>query len=185
MSGPQKAVKKVTVAPNDVREVPAEPTPSVNAEGGVIKNVGKSSGDTVTIACKMPHGMWLRVFDMVTDREPVMGGGTREFKRAQERPERVRINGNALLHGVMPEYVVASGFAFTSGVPREFWDLWLEQNKASDIVRNGLIFAANSEQGAKSMAKERVGLKSGLERLNRDNPVPKIVRQGKDEREVA
>lgn len=38
---------------------------------------------SVTVGCKLPHGLTMRVFDMVETQEPVMGGGFRAVKVAQ------------------------------------------------------------------------------------------------------
>ena len=51
----------------------------------------------------------------------------------------------------------------TPGVPREHWEAWLEQNRNSDLVRNGLVLAADAEDGARGQARERTALRSGLE----------------------
>lgn len=128
--------------------------------------MAEKSTSTVTVACKLPHGMILRVFDMVEKDEAVMGGGFRTAKVAQERAARVMINGNAHPQNEAPRSQIAAGFALTHNVNKEFWEQWLSQNKDSDVVANGLIFAHGSESSAVAESKDKVAVRSGLERLD-------------------
>lgn len=128
-----------------------------------------AAGETVTVACKLPNGIKLRIFDMVKKDMPVMGGGMREVPEAVEvQGQSFIINGNTHPQNAAPRCLIVGGFALTSNVPKELWDRWLEQNKESDIVRNGLIFAHAKDQdaSARAQAKERAALRSGLERLD-------------------
>ena len=137
---------------------------------------------TVTVACKLPNGLILRVFDMVDRDEPVMGGGMRKVKVAQERPAQVTIKGNAHPQNAAPRAPIIGGFALTQGVDKEFWDLWLAQNKDSDVVRNRLIFAhentAKTEDAAR--AKDNAKNRSGFERLN-PHALPKGIEPGSED----
>jgi hypothetical protein len=121
---------------------------------------------TVTVACKLPHGMTLRVFDMVESQEPVMGGGFRAVKVAQERPERVTLKGFAHPQNRAPSTQIIEGFALTYGVDAEFWNAWKTQNAQSDVVKNGLIFAHEKPVNTEAEAKDKKSLRSGLERLD-------------------
>lgn len=120
----------------------------------------------VTIACKLPHGLTMRVFNMAEASEPVMGGGSRTVKRAVELPERVTINGWSHPQNAAPHAPIHGGYALTHGVDKDFWEKWLSQNKDSDIVVNKLIFAHEKEASAVSEAKEKAEVRSGLERLD-------------------
>lgn len=120
----------------------------------------------VTIACKLPHGLTMRIFDMAEASEPVMGGGSRTVKRAVELPARVTINGWSHPQNSAPHATMSGGYALTNGVDKDFWDKWLAQNKDSDIVVNKLIFAHEKEGSASAQAKEQAEIRSGLERIN-------------------
>jgi hypothetical protein len=121
---------------------------------------------TVTAACKLPHGLTLRVFDMVETQEAVMGGGFRPVKMARELPTRITLKGVSHAQNAAPNAPMISGFALTHGVPKEFWDLWLAQNKDTDVVKNGLVFAHEKDGSTAAEAKEKEKVRSGLERLD-------------------
>jgi hypothetical protein len=123
---------------------------------------------TVTVACKMPNGYKMRVFNMVDFDEPVMGGGVKTRKRAELDTKYgvVVLNGFAHEKGKAPSSELIGGFGLTSGVDAQFFARWLEQNKDSAIVRNGLIFAAKSTEDVKAQAREQKKLQSGLQPLS-------------------
>lgn len=129
----------------------------------------------VTVALKHPNGIILRLFEMVETQEPVMGGGFRTFKLARQKGPQVRINGNAHPQDKAPLQPLAgnTGFALTYGIDKAFWDEWLAQNKDTDLVKNGLIFAHEKESNTTAQAKAHASLKSGLERMDPDN-LPKL-----------
>ena len=66
-----------------------------------------------------------------------------------------------------PETV--AGAALTHGVDKAFWDRWLDENKTSPMVVNGLIFAHEKVDFVKGKARENKALKSGLDPLVPDN----------------
>jgi hypothetical protein len=122
---------------------------------------------TVTVACKLPHGLKLRIFRMEKTHEPIMGGGTREVPIARPIPgKEFTINGTSHRQNVMPDCLVRDSFAFTENVPKDLWDEWLEQNKMSDMVKNGLIFASSQSQSVTEQAKDHREIRSGFERLD-------------------
>lgn len=125
-----------------------------------------TSTPTVTVACKLPHGLVLRVFDMVETKEPLMGGGYHTVKQARERPDRIIVNGCAHPQNKAPLCQVVAGYALTTGVPKEFWDRWLAQNANADMVKNNLIFAHENLRNAEAEATEKKDVRSGLERLD-------------------
>lgn len=131
-----------------------------------MAKVSNKAGSTVTVACKIPMGLVLRVFDMVPEREPVMGGGFREVTRAREFPKRAVINGFSYPQNAAPACAIVGGYALTPDVDRELWEKWLEQNKESDMVVNGLIFAHTTTSDATDQSKELEKTRSGLERLD-------------------
>lgn len=129
-----------------------------------ISSAEKAS--TVTVACKVPNGILLRVFREEKSQEPVLGGGWREVKRSVPVGDPIHISGPAVPYGEAPKTKIEHGFALTFGVPADVWKVWLEQNADSDMVRNGLIFAQAKDDGAVAKSKEMSGEKSGLEPLN-------------------
>lgn len=146
------------------------------------------SGAKVTVACKLPAGIEMRLFDMVKVRQPLMGGGFREVDEARVRASAgsVFIRGNAVPHNRTPRYRIVApggalftdGFALTANVSKDFFDEWMSQNKDSDLVRNGLIFAHDKADSAAAMAKERIKERSGLEPMlqEKDPRAPRPMR---------
>lgn len=134
----------------------------------------KGNSETVTIACKLPHGIVLRAFHMAEVSEPVMGGGSREVKKAQQIPGEFTVLGVSFPQNGAPRGRMEFGFALTMGCPRELWERWLKDNKDTPMVKNGLIFAHGSEKSAVSEAREKEAQRSGFERLD-PNKLPKGI----------
>ena len=67
---------------------------------------------------------------------------------------------------IMPPEI-RGGYALTPGIPSDFWEIWLEQNKNADYVTSGMIFAFPDMESAKAKANEQKDLRSGLEPLSR------------------
>lgn len=124
---------------------------------------------TVTVACKLPNGLHLRLFNMETYNEPVMGGGTREAKRAVQNGGRVTLNGFSHRFDKAPEWGIVGGYGITHGVDADFFKEWVAQNADSNLVKNKIVFAHGQEASIKSMAVEHKAVKSGMERLDPDN----------------
>lgn len=141
-----------------------------------------STGDTVAVGCKLPNGLTLRVFSWHEYEEPNSGGKTRRIARQNAEAGEYVLNGNAVSMEALQRgdinHRVTGGFGITTGVPKDFWDLWLEQNKDSQLVREGLVFAHASEQSVVSEARKRESLRSGLEPIDPDRP-PRDVRNVK------
>jgi hypothetical protein len=143
---------------------------------------GKAAS-TVIVACKLPHGLILRTFARRSKEELVMGGGSRTIEECVDTGERFVINGTAAEQGRMPvvrngaglpgdqfAHVTDTGYALTYNVPKSIWDSWLEDNKNSLMVKNGLIFAAVGLSSVKSMGKEFEKQRTGLEAIDPNNP---------------
>ena len=124
----------------------------------------KKSGEKVTVACKLPHGMRLRLFKMVDAMENVAGNTMRTVQRAQQIGPDVVIKGVAVEFG--KEKTLSSGFALTPGIDKEFFDEWLRQNQHHDAVKNHLIFAASTRDAVEGEAGDHKKQKSGLEPLD-------------------
>ncbi len=130
-----------------------------------------SSEETVTVACKLPHGLIMQLQERATQVQPVMGGGLRETEMwvPSNTHAPIPLYGNAHPENKAPTADLASGFALTYDVPKDFWDQWVEQNKTLPAVKNGLIFAQPNARRAKDEAKDKVSLKTGLERIDPNN----------------
>lgn len=126
------------------------------------------STSTYCIACKMPNGLILRLFEWVEREVPVMGGGMRLVRQARETGARVTINGPAHPFGVSPLAKVVGGYALTYNVPAEFFDKWMEQNHDTDLVKNKIIFAQPTIDRVEAQAYEQRTVRSGMEPLARD-----------------
>lgn len=129
----------------------------------------ESSTGRVTVACKVPNGIVMRVFSMVDDHEPVMGGGTRRVKKAVPVGESVHIFGPAVPFGAAPRVLIAGGYALTTGVPEDIATEYMKQNADGDIVKNQQVFIYATEASARDAALERADIKSGLEPLDPQN----------------
>lgn len=66
---------------------------------------------TVSIGCKMPHGLHLSVAGMLPKRVTLQGVGR------------------------------GKGFSVTPGVPADFWEAWIAQNSDAPFVIRGFVFA--------------------------------------------
>lgn len=104
---------------------------------------------TVTVGCKLPHGLWMEL--QVDD-----GPKTAILARGCNTSE------------------VVGGFGLTPNVQKDFWDAWLEQHKNLKFVKNGQIWAYKSIEGAKAKAKEMAEIKHGMEALDPNN-LPKGI----------
>ncbi|NTI80447.1 hypothetical protein [Rhizobium rhizogenes] len=125
---------------------------------------------TVSVACKLPHGLELRVFDTIDSVESNAMGEIRAVKKAQPRGQAVTIRG--YLEKQRPDQPMAargSSYAITHGVDKEFFDAWLSQNKDHDAVRNKLIFASEKQDTVRGMTNEFKSTRSGLEPVDPNN----------------
>lgn len=127
------------------------------------------TGSTVTVACKLPHGLQLQLCEMTETRVPSLGGTTLPVKQAVKIGKVYTVNGNASPHGVAPRCRIVAGYALTDGIPKEFWDKWREQNEDAEYVTHKLIMAWPTNAGADDMAKEHRRVRSGLEPLDGQN----------------
>lgn len=135
------------------------------------KNNDIPSNATVTVASKLPMDFVLKLYTWTKRNELVMGGGTREVRVAEAARgvKQFIVQGNSWAQNKGAHQQIVGGFAITHGIPKDFWDQWLEQNKDSDIIVNGMLFAHGETASAISEAKEKEKEKSGLERLDPNN----------------
>lgn len=127
--------------------------------------VGRA-GVKVTVACKIPNGLVLRLHDWHEEEEPVFGGGTKVKKMARPNGLQIVLNGSAVPFGVIPSYPIIGGYALTHNVDAELWDEWCRQNAKADVLTKKQIFAYEKPDDAAAAAKDHESVRSGLEPIN-------------------
>lgn len=149
----------------------------ISKEGNPLSNpVAGSSASTVTVACKVPNGLILRLGKMDETSVPVLGGGMRTEKVWRYTGQKIDIKGpkRAVENGD-PESPIADGYALTFGVPADQMAKWMEDNADSDVVRNKLIVVHEKRAELKAMTHESRDTRTGLEPMSqtRDRRLPK------------
>lgn len=133
--------------------------------------------DTVIVACSIPNGYVLQVYDIEKQTQYDRNTG-RSFEENIATPaERWTLYGSALDYqrlaaGNVPDYRLIkgltpnAGYALTPGVPRDFWEKWKSQNERNPVLVNRMVYAHSTEDAAVGQAREYKELRSGLEGLN-------------------
>jgi hypothetical protein len=134
------------------------------------------SNETVTVACKIPNGLVMRLFEMVPGTEPVMGGGSREVKVSRQKGPTITLNGPSVRFGDIPPFSIVGGYALTPNVPADFFEEWKKQNSEQMFIKNNLIFAHGKTETASDRAREQNDVKSGLERIDPEK-LPKGIQK--------
>ena len=131
----------------------------------------------VTVACRVENGLVLRNFKMNEVDEPVLGGGTKPTKRAEQVGEFVVINGPRRLStgGNDPIALANSGYVLTHGVDEAFMTEWMRANRDHPAVERGLIKVHAKPNEVKAIVRDYQDQPSGLEALSQsgDKRVPK------------
>ena len=161
-------VQRVSSARRAEAAVKSEPRPE---PGPVPMKTAHDSGRTVTVACKIPNGIVMQLYEMRDGIEPGPGG-VRTIKIAHKTHDPIKINGPALAFGEMPRFTIICGFALTPGVDAVFWEKWKDQNFDNDAVKAGLITAWPTVVDAEAYARDHKTLKSGLEPIDPNNTPP-------------
>ena len=175
MTMSERRIHRETMTP---REMAAEEL--VGAGPSTTASPPESTGETVTVACNIPNGLLLRLFEMV-EIDEATPGGSRKVKQARVKVDagQVVINGSAVAYEDLGRSRVADfraehGYALTVGVAKDFWEAWLEQNKTAPYVKNHCIFAIASTAAARrKVATEMSNMRSGLEAIDPDDPTSK------------
>lgn len=110
---------------------------------------------TVTIGCKLPHGLHLDV------------DGTR-----------------VTLLGTNAANVIG-GYGITEGVDESFFKKWLAQNKDSAAVKNELVFAHEKPDNTKAQAKANAKNRNGFEGVDPNKPAPGVEPTDETKKELA
>lgn len=121
---------------------------------------------SVTVACKLPHGIVIRDFVESTEHEPVLGGGTRKVKVFRPVGRRIRIKGPTVPGPFIRRVEVVGGYAISEGIPADVFQRWIDWNKDSAMVRNQLIYGHENGDRVRDWAKDRDSLRSGMEPID-------------------
>jgi hypothetical protein len=135
-----------------------------------LRTTTRATSGTVIVGCKIPNGLILQLSTMERTIEPVMGGGHRDIQIGRKVGPRYVVKGPAFPVGQVPRYLIAGGYALTSGIPEEFWNDWYAQNKDADYVRNELIVAHKSMEDAERHCIDNESLVTGLEPVDPTKP---------------
>jgi hypothetical protein len=127
-------------------------TRSINNPDFVIPE----SKNTLSVGCKLPHGIHLDI--------RVLGQPTR----------RVTLKGTNSLNTGLIRVATIGGYAVTEDVPKEFFEEWMKRNAEHPAVKNNLIFAHGQLASVRSMGDELEDQETGLEPIN-PNALPKGV----------
>ncbi len=146
-------------------------------------NNPSTGSQTVVVASKLSFGLVLNLYE--TQEVTVEVNGQRrtypQYFLKRGAPT-YTLNGNSYEKRLGDKgQHIECGFAITMGIPKDFWEEWLSQNKEGDYIRNGMVFAHSDLSAVKSEAAEKESLKTGFERMDPDN-LPKI---GKHKLETA
>lgn len=145
------------------------PTPSPATRG---------NGESVYVACAIPSGLILRLFEEYQAPEvSPLGDRTRTYTAFKPiEGAEVVLNGPAPAMDMSPiklrrpaDFVIAWPFALTK-VPHDFWQAWYSANKDSDLIKNRQVFAFKTENDVKSAARELEKERTGLEQIDTDTP---------------
>lgn len=134
------------------------------ADDPKAQNLPKSA-KRITVACKYPHGLILRIFKFEKIDVPSPGGLRQETQPVQIG-EQVKINGPVAPTGKDSIHETAGGFALTHGVDAEFFAEWMRQNANSDLVKNGIIWSASDRNSARDRAEDHKATRTNIEPLN-------------------
>jgi hypothetical protein len=127
---------------------------------------------TMTAALKWPPGLIMKIHEM---RDVPADGGVGTVKKAFQVGPDVPIAGPNAAHplrirklGDPPPPIVVGGYALTSGLDESFVSKWIEQNRDSALLENGLLkfYPEPDSNRAVDAAKESAGIKSGIEPLD-------------------
>ena len=97
--------------------------------------------ETVTVGCKLPHGLHLDVIG----------------EKGRVRHTIKGTNSSAVI----------GGFGLTE-VPKDFFDQWINDNKDLDCVKKNLVWAYLGRKGAESKALEMAEIRHGMEAMKQD-----------------
>jgi hypothetical protein len=135
-----------------------------------------TTGNTITVACKIPNGIILRLGHKIERTEPVvMTGGVRVVTEWQPTGRTIELKGPRRFPGQTREQETAP--FLNHGVAADAWENWLSDNRESPMFLNKQIFAHAKADHVDGMAADFKDIRSGLEALDpqRDPRTPRNV----------
>jgi hypothetical protein len=142
------------------------------------ERIAASSARTVTVACKIPTGMKLQLQKPVERMEDgPLGPKPKTYWAFYGKP--FYVHGPSYPVGTIPkgfpkQPINEGGYALTPGIPLDFWEQWLEQNKNSSFVvppdgaERGMIYADEELESVVAVAREHEKMLSGMEPISQD-----------------
>lgn len=127
---------------------PKKPDPVVGVRRGEGDAKPTSTGQFVTVGCKLAAGFIMEI-------------GSRE----EDTYWSMKLNG-------VNSARVIGGFGITEGVPAERWEVWAKKMERFKMMKNGLIFKMEGkadEASWRDAGKEMKDQKTGTERLDPRN----------------
>jgi hypothetical protein len=147
------------------------PSTNADADDRRAPSAPATTGDTVTVASKLPYDLIIRGFVLRDEREQMANGSYHEYKIWRPSGETHRINGTGGRPMERPPAAeMAAGFALTHGVPADLMDRWMRDNAGMEAVVNGLIFVTKKRHDATDEAFRRRDLRTGLEPIDPNDP---------------
>jgi hypothetical protein len=138
-----------------------------SAAAQAANQVLPKSNKTLTVACKLPHGIVIRDFEERTEYEPVFGQAERrKINVFRSVGPKIRIKGPSVPSTFVRMVEIHGGYAITEGIPADVYERWLNWNKESQFVVNDLIFAHENKARVIDWAKDHDSIKSGMEPLS-------------------
>ena len=144
----------------------------------ITEGTREASGDTMSVACKVPMGLILRVHRKVMMPHKTTEGMIRDVPEYHQFGKEYMVYGPSHPQNAGPHCTIIGDYAITHGIPTEVWNLWSQQHRGDMMVINRMIFAYSSNKIA-GAAKEHAELKSGLERLD-SSRLPKNLVPSRD-----
>lgn len=127
-----------------------------------------NDGGTVTVACKLPHGLQLQLQTKTNVKIVTRDGGQQDAVQWAKDGVTYTVHGTAIAKGEIPRYKMVAGYALTPGIPKNFWDAWWDQNQSAPYCKQNLIFAYESLDRVRGTAKDNREVRTGQEPLNSD-----------------
>lgn len=134
-------------------------------------------GKTVTVACRLPHGLVLQLQQKTTRPEPVMGGGFRDVPVWEKVGPSVTLKGWSHPVERAASTEISNGYALTYGVDADFMATWMEQNSEHSAVKSGNIMVVTRPGDVKAKTREHLGERVGFEPHDPKNPIPEFKRR--------
>lgn len=124
------------------------------------------SATTITVGCKLPHGLIIHLAPPVIGTVVALNG--RKYDQLGEHGPSVR------LHGMNSRTkTIIGGYGLTQ-VPKDYWDQWVKENPKHPYLQNGLLFAHENRDVIEGLSTEYESLKTGLEGLDPLKPGPNL-----------